>query len=269
MHSESPWQKAGEPGIWTAGSATGKPLVLVHGIRVSAHMWKPHARLLAPDFRVTACDLPGHGALAGSRFTLDGAVAQVRTALREASTATGRPVVLAGMSLGGFAALATTAAHPELVAGLLLNNSTAQPRGVAARLYRNAGRLMRWAGEERSARLNAALFRKLLPEESAEAVLAGGLSMRGFSEAVDELPRHDFIAMARRCTVPLQIVNCRGDRLLTADERAFLAAARSAGSAAELTHVKGTHILALTDPEGFTRILRSGYDRLTGGAAKA
>lgn len=263
MNSERSWEKSGEPGVWTFGDPAGKPLVLVHGIRVSAHMWLPHARRLAPEFRVTACDLPGHGSLDEAPFTLEGAVAQVRTALLEAARAGSGPVVLAGMSLGGFAALATAAAHPELVAGVLVNNATVQPRGTAARLYRNAGRFMRWVGEERAARANAALFRRLLPRESSEAVLAGGLSMRGFSEAVEELTRHDFLALAGRCTPPLLIVNCRGDRLFRTDEQAFLRAARDAGSPAELRHVKGTHIQALIDPEGFTSLLRAGHARLT------
>ncbi|MEU6483875.1 alpha/beta hydrolase, partial [Streptomyces sp. NPDC046887] len=218
-------------------------------------------------FRVTACDLPGHGALAGQRFTLEEAVERVGAALAEAERPTGRPAVLAGMSLGGYVALAAAVRHPELTAGLLLNNCTAQPRGGAARWYGRAGRLVRRAGEEWPARLNAALFRAMLPAESSAAVLSGGFSMAGFADAVEELPRHDFLALAGRCSVPLLIANSRADRLFRSDEYRFLAAAREAGSPASLVHIGGSHLAALTDPETFTRVLRAGCERLTGTGA--
>ncbi|MEU6058085.1 hypothetical protein [Streptomyces sp. NPDC047097] len=162
--------------------------------------------------------------------TLDGAVERVGAALAEAERAAGRPVVPAGMSLGGYAALAAAVRHPELTAGLLLNNCTAQPRGGAARWYGRAGRLVRRAGEGWPARLNAALF----------------------------------LALAGRCSVPLLTANSRADRLFRSDERRFLAAARAAGAPASLVHIGGSHLVALSDPETFTRVLRAGHERLTG-----
>lgn len=91
----------GRPGIWTAGPAGGSPLVLVHGIRLSARMWDPHTRRLIPRFRITAPDLPGHGTRREGPFSLEDAVAQVGAAVQEATLATGRPPLVAGASWAG------------------------------------------------------------------------------------------------------------------------------------------------------------------------
>ncbi|MEW2068780.1 alpha/beta fold hydrolase [Streptomyces sp. NPDC007346] len=249
--------------MWTSGERDGKPLVLVHGIRVSASMWLPHARRIGPGYRIVACDLPGHGALRGQRFTLRGAVDRIGAAVSFAASG-GRPVVLAGMSLGGYVSLAYAAEHPGTLGGLVLNNCTAQPRGSTVTLYRAAGRLAGWAGERWSDRVGAALLRKALPPESAEAVISGGLSMAGFSDSAREIPRHDFLAMAGRLTLPLLISNGVDDRLFRSDEDAFLAAARAAGARAALEHLPGSHLQSLTDPDRFTDLLRRSYRELVG-----
>lgn len=250
-------------GIWTSGEEDGKPLVLVHGIRLSASMWRPHARRIGPGYRIVACDLPGHGSLSERRFTLAGAVDRIGAAVAHAASG-GRPVVLAGMSLGGFPSLAYAVQHPRTLGGLLLNNCTAQPRGTAVVLYRAAGRLGRWAGKEWADRIGAAALRKALSAESAEAAIAGGLSMPGFFDAAQDVPRHDYLAMAGKLTLPLLISNGRSDWLFRSDENAFLAAARTADPRARLEHLPGSHLLALTDPDGFTEVLRRAYRELVG-----
>ncbi|MFF0390788.1 alpha/beta fold hydrolase [Kitasatospora sp. NPDC004615] len=73
-------------------------IVLVHGIRLSATMRRPHVRRLTPDFRVSAADLPGHGTLAARPFTLDAAGAAAHDAALETREATGRRPPLLDMS---------------------------------------------------------------------------------------------------------------------------------------------------------------------------
>ncbi|MFJ8211023.1 alpha/beta fold hydrolase [Streptomyces sp. NPDC096033] len=264
----------GLPGIWSAGAAEGDPLVLVHGTRLSALMWDPHARRLAPRFRVTAPDLPGHGSLRGRPFRLDEAVAQVGLAVAEAARVTGRRPVVAGSSLGGYVTLAYGAAHPDAAAALLVQGATAQPDGATGLVYRAAARAFDALGPERAVRLNDRAFRRRLPAESYEAVMRGGLAMPAFGEVVDELARYDFLGLAGRCRLPVLFVNGLGDRLFRTREREFLAAARSGGGRARLFHVHGPHIMSLTDPAAFTRTLERGHallvpaarDRAAGGA---
>ncbi|MER8043649.1 alpha/beta hydrolase [Streptomyces sp. NPDC094032] len=253
----------GEPGLHTAGPERGEPLVLVHGIRLSAWMWQPYAARLAPFFRLTACDLPGHGALRGLPFTLEGAVGQVAAAVREAARVTGRRPWVAGVSLGGYATLAYGASGRCEAAGLLVNGSTARTGGRVAREFATMSRVIDRIGHERAARLNGTLFRRLLPYDTASAVLRGGLAMESFHDVVADLGRRDALALARACTTPVQFVNGRLDRRFRRDEHAFLDAVRADGTPAGLALVPGRHLSCLTDPDQYSRILFRGHTELT------
>ncbi|MFD7732870.1 alpha/beta fold hydrolase [Kitasatospora phosalacinea] len=247
------------PGLTVCGPDSAPPLVLVHGIRLSATMWRPHARRLAPDFRVSTPDLPCHGALAGHPFTLDAAVAAVRRAVLEARGATGRRPLLVGLSLGGYVSLAHAARHPEDVAALLLHGCTARTSGPAPALYAAAGRLGDRLGPERAARLQARAMRRMLPPESAAAVLAGGFHLPALTQGVAELRRHDFLALAAGLTTPTLFLNGRSDLPFRVGERRFLAAVRTAGTPARLFHTRGGHLLSLTDPDRFAFLLRRAH----------
>ncbi|MFF3085150.1 alpha/beta fold hydrolase [Streptomyces nojiriensis] len=252
-----------EPGLFTAGPPDGIPLVLVHGIRLSAWMWQPYAARLTPHFRITACDLPGHGTLRAGRFTLEGAADQVAAAVQEAARSTGRRPWVAGVSLGGYATLAYGASDRCQAAGLLVNGSTARAGGRVTREFTAMSRVIDRVGGERATRVNEAVFRRFLPYETAAAVVHGGLAMETFPEVVADLGRRDFLALARACTTPVQFVNGRRDRRFRSDERAFLEAVRADGTAAGLALVPGGHISCLTHPDQYSRILFRGHRELT------
>ncbi|MFJ6837179.1 alpha/beta fold hydrolase [Streptomyces sp. NPDC091209] len=150
------------------GDAASAAVVLVHGIRVSSSMWLPHARRLAPDFRVSAPDLPGHGALHGGTFTLAVAVEALDAAVAEADAATGRRPLVVGMSLGGFVAMAHAATRPGHLRGLLVCGSTARARGWKALAYTAAAHIDERRSEEHSTEANARLFRRHATPECAE-----------------------------------------------------------------------------------------------------
>ncbi|MFK4729212.1 alpha/beta hydrolase [Agromyces mediolanus] len=58
-------------------------VVLVHGIRTSATMWRAQLDALARhDVEAVAVDLPGHGSRIGEPFTLDAAIGTIADALR-------------------------------------------------------------------------------------------------------------------------------------------------------------------------------------------
>ncbi|WNI30986.1 alpha/beta fold hydrolase [Streptomyces sp. ITFR-6] len=255
---------AGRPGIWTAGPDEGIPLVLVHGIRVSARMWAPHARRLTPRFRITAPDLPGHGTQRERPFSLEDAVARVGLAVEEAMLATGQPPLVVGASLGGYVALAYGAAHPDRAAAVLVQGATARPDRLTGWVYRTAARAIWALGPARAARLNDRALKKRLPSDSYEAIVAGSLTMHAFVEVVEDLTRRDFLNVAGRTRLPVLFVNGRGDRLFRTQEKEFVSAVRSAGGYARLFHVHGPHDMSISDPTAFTRIVERGYALLSG-----
>ncbi|MEU3007298.1 alpha/beta hydrolase [Streptomyces sp. NPDC007020] len=253
----------GRPGIWTAGPDEGIPLVLVHGIRVSARMWDPHARILAPRFRITAPDLPGHGTQRDRPFSLEEAVARVGLAVEESALATGRRPLVVGASLGGYVTLAYGAAHPDHAAAVLVQGATARPDRLTGWVYRTAARAIWGLGPARAARLNDRALRHRLPPESYQAIMDGGLTMHAFVEVVEDLTRRDFLNVADRTRLPVLFVNGLGDRLFRAQEKEFVAAVRSGGGYARLFHVRGPHDMSISDPAAFTRIVERGYALLS------
>ena len=95
---------------------TSRPLlVLVHGTRFDTRQWVGYAELI-PEADLMPVDLPGHGTRAGRPYSTDAARAVVEEAVGRAEP--GRPVVLAGHSLGGYVSADYAHRHPGVLAGL-------------------------------------------------------------------------------------------------------------------------------------------------------
>lgn len=108
-----------------AGPAGAPLLVLGPSLGTSTILWETAAPALREHYRVTAWDLPGHGAspAATEPFTvgeLADAVAQAVRGLGEG------PVLYAGVSLGGATGLELGLRHPALVRALGIVASGAQ-----------------------------------------------------------------------------------------------------------------------------------------------
>ncbi len=98
------------------------PLFLIHGFGASTDHWRKNVAGLSADFEVWAIDLMGFGRSAKPDWQFSGDV--WRDQLHDFITEViGQPAVLAGNSLGGYAALCVGAQRPESVAGVVLLNS--------------------------------------------------------------------------------------------------------------------------------------------------
>lgn len=117
-------------------AGSGAPLVLVHGLGVSADYWFRNGPLLAAaGLRVLAPDLPGFGRTAGPDGGL--AVPAQAEALRRWSEAMELgPAVYVGHSLSCQTVLELAVHAPERVRGLVLQAPTGAPR--RPRLLRQA-----------------------------------------------------------------------------------------------------------------------------------
>ena len=144
----------------------------MHGSRLSSAQWAPQVPLLRDEVDLTLVDLPGHGRRAEEEFTLARCVEVIDEAVR--AVPDGTPVVLVGHSLGGYAAMAYAAAHPDALAGLVLAGASATPTGPGAALYRGVAALTDRLGPERMTRINDRVLRRLYPAERIDPVIAGG-----------------------------------------------------------------------------------------------
>lgn len=98
------------------------PLLLIHGFGASTDHWRKNVAGLSQDFEVWAIDLLGFGRSAKPEIPYSGDVwrDQLHDFIAEVI---GQPAVLAGNSLGGYAALCVAAQRPQSAAGLVLINS--------------------------------------------------------------------------------------------------------------------------------------------------
>jgi pimeloyl-ACP methyl ester carboxylesterase len=98
------------------------PLLLIHGFGASTDHWRKNIAELQNDCLVYAIDLLGFGRSSKPDWVYSGQLwqEQLATFIQEV---VGQPVVLAGNSLGGYAALCVGGNHPELTRGVVLLNS--------------------------------------------------------------------------------------------------------------------------------------------------
>lgn len=122
-------------------AATDKPvLVLAHAFPLGAQLWEPQFKGAFWGWRVLAPDLRGFGGSTDERPddaapSIDDYADDIAGLVREVA---GMPVVLGGLSMGGYAAFALMRRAPSLVRGLILADTRAGADSLEARAGRKA-----------------------------------------------------------------------------------------------------------------------------------
>ena len=97
---------------------TGRPLVILHGLFGSLDNWNTLAKRWARDLRVVSVDLRNHGRSPHhTSMTYEDMVGDLRMLFDRLDL---RDAVLLGHSMGGKAAMAYAAAHPDRLGGLIV-----------------------------------------------------------------------------------------------------------------------------------------------------
>ncbi len=114
-------------------------LVLLHAFPLAAEMWRPQFAAVPPGWRFVAPDLRGLGASSpegpSAPASIDDYAHDVVALLDHLEL---HRVVLAGLSMGGYAAFATLRLAAERVRGLVLADTRAEADDDAARASRTA-----------------------------------------------------------------------------------------------------------------------------------
>ncbi|HEX7399450.1 MAG TPA: alpha/beta fold hydrolase [Candidatus Limnocylindrales bacterium] len=244
---------AGEPfdvsvAFDAVGPADAPTLVFLHGTRVTRAMWDPQVAGLSDRFRVVTVDLPGHGVLADMHFRMARAVTIASSVIARNG---GRAIVI-GQSLGGYVAMELAAAHPEMVAGLVLCNSSTEPRTVARRAPRVVGVYLVDRVGERYLGRGAPVHPDGPLHGPAPRATNGWLFKGGYRAVVTAL-RTSFLPRLAAYPGPALLVNGADDPLFRRGEADFLAACHNG----RLQVIEGAgHLVNTERPEAFNAALR-------------
>jgi 3-oxoadipate enol-lactonase len=246
----------------------GPPVVLLHGFPLDRSMWDPQVRALSRDYRVIAPDLRGLGATqlgnvdtSSMEFMADDVHALLeRIGVRQ-------PVVLGGLSMGGYVAFAFWRQRHEQVRGLFLADTRATADTDEAR--RNRFQLIEQMERDNSIRPAVeAMFPKLMAPASydrAELVAhVQGMNARqtpaGLSAALRGIAaRPDSTPLLGQIECPTLIVVGQQDSFTPpSDARAMHAAIPSS----ELLEVPNAgHLAPLEAPDAVNQVLLGFLDR--------
>lgn len=240
------------------------PVLLLHGYPFDHTMWgatgKALLRLL-PDARVLAPDLPGFGKRPppAGEPSLDLLADACAESLDRAGVAR---AVVAGMSMGGYVALALSERRPERLAGLALVNSKAEADADEARAARR--RLIEVVRRDGVEAAVAGILPRLFSSGRAGDPACARFAEEGARKAGVEGICWALEAMARRPdrtatlsalaarSVPVAFVHGLEDALVPAD--AARAAAAAAGAA--FVPIEGAgHASPLEAPEAVAAAL--------------
>lgn len=231
-------------------------LVFIHGVRSSSALWDAQLHAArAAGYEAVAVDLPGHGERRDERFTLDNAFSVIDDAIASIGDGTS-PVVLVGLSLGGYVTLEYAARRPARLAGVIASACTCDPKGKPVRMYgqvahhvsRALTTARSWAGRWTPA---------LVPSQGGHRVQVDGSTAPfrpGWDVVTDmlgQLAGRSSIENLKQITVPIWFVNGKRDHLRL-EERKYLAAVPTSRL---VVIPKAGHDVSFEAPEEFNKVM--------------
>ena len=253
MTASSP-PRVADPATFDVAGPLGAPaIVFVHGTRLTRALWTAQLLDLSDTYRVAALDLPGHGALRGQPFELDAAADQVAAVIRATAPADDPRAVVVGLSLGGYVGMHLVSRQPELVRGLVLSGSTAEPVAWRALPYRGLASVMERFAGERLDRLNRWFFRTRFPAATAEPIVAGGFWYAGGAAALRSLVGRSFVPALAAYDGPTLFLNGTWDLPFRLSATTF---ARAARQPRRVRLAGATHLANLDRPRAFDLAVR-------------
>ena len=145
-------------------AGAGPIVVLLHAFPLDARMWARQIESLAPSHRVIAPDFRGFGqSSAVDPFSIETLAEDIHALI---SGLADFPIVLAGLSMGGYVALAYARKYPRALRGLILMDTKAErdtPEALEGR-----AKMIQLAREKGSRAIGDAMQPKLLSPDTAK-----------------------------------------------------------------------------------------------------
>ncbi len=247
-------------------AGAGAPVVLLHAFPLSRAMWQRDAEQFAPLARVIMPDLPGFGASPRQPHPSMSAMASAVAGLLDHGKVR-EPVILAGLSMGGYVALefirqfpgrvkalglfSTRAAadSPEQRQGRMKLNEQLQARGIEPLMTSSLPKLLGRTSTASQPDLLAHVAR-LIRAASPDGVID---ALRAMAERSDSQP------LLSGIRYPTLIIAGEEDALIPAQESQTMAQA-IAGATLEIIPQAG-HLVNLEQPEIFQRLVKNWFSK--------
>jgi 3-oxoadipate enol-lactonase len=239
----------------------GPAVLFIHGYPLGRRMWRPQLEALLGSMRLVTPDLRGHGdsdAVPGP-YTIDMHADDCIDLLDGLEI--DEPVVVCGISMGGYVALSLQRNYPERVSGLILCSTRGGPetdpqaRETAMQLARDGGvkavvdtmlpKMLAPGSMGKKQAVVQALEHVML-KTSLEGVLGDLVAIRDRPDARPFLPSVD---------VPTLVIHGRDDQLIPCSEGEALAAAIRGSSLTVMANCG--HLPPLEQPQAFNAAVRS------------
>jgi 3-oxoadipate enol-lactonase len=237
------------------------PLLLIHGFPHDRTLWQPQVDALKDVARPISPDLRGFGdsGAPDSTMTMTGHADDLKGFLDGMNV---RKVVLCGLSMGGYVALAFLNKYPETVEGLVLCNTRATADAPEVRRKRQA--LAKRVLAEGMVAVAEELFAPMMAEASkaahpdrAEAVLRMMRRQRpeGVAASAQGMAmRPDRTPMLPHVQVPTLIITGDKDELIPVQESEAM---QDAIPGSQLVVIPGAgHLTNVEAPDAFNNALR-------------
>lgn len=240
------------------------PLVLLHAFPLDSRMWDPVTERMADDVPIVTVDAPGFGGTPAGEPGLDQFALEVVSSVRELGA---EQAVVAGLSMGGYVAMAIAETAPGLLAGLGLLSTKASADAEAARATRlemvtaiergehevAVGMLENLLGE--TTRASSPGVVEELREQLRAAPLAGLVwAQRSMAERPDRLAALASLPEG----LPALVLRGTEDRLMSSEDADAMAAALGV----DPLEVAGAgHLVAVERPEAVAAALTDLYRR--------
>jgi pimeloyl-ACP methyl ester carboxylesterase len=234
-----------------SGSNNPRTILFIHGAGVTRQWWHPQVADLADEFRLIAPDLPGHGTRANTPFRLQNAVAVLQDLIE---SETGNPILLVGISLGGYLAINLAYLLPQRVAGLLLCGSSVNLAGLTGLSFKFTGSMLKRKGAAWLEDVTLTSYRKRISPELLEPVIRSGFFPKAAVEAFFESSGQNYYKMLQDYPGPILLANGEKDEANRKAEKAFLRAVPRTQSAPIL---EASHLTNLEQTEKFNDTIRS------------
>jgi pimeloyl-ACP methyl ester carboxylesterase len=241
----------------------GRPVVLLHAFPLDRTMWRPQLDDLQKDYRLIAPDLRGFGGTQGfvDAPSVEGMADDVAVLLHDLHIE--EPVVLGGLSMGGYVALAFARKYPDRLLALILADTRAEADTAEAKANRD--KMIEFAGSHPARAVIDQLMPKMVSAETqarrpevVEEVrrIAGAQTAAGVINALRALrDRPDASLTLDNISVPALVIVGDEDQLTPpALSEKLVAGIRNA----RLATIPGAgHLSNLEQPARFSAALRA------------